>query len=461
MPIYSADLQPVHPVSFLWALPLLPAAGAAVLAVAGRALERRFSRAAVGAVAAATLGAAAGVALVASLGVLLPLGPGARGLLDARGLLVDAGVIRVGATLVLDPLSACLCSAVALAGVGVAVWMAAQSSRPDTEAEDDGPRPFVALSALVAGVLLLILAENFFLLVVGWEAATLGLYALASSRAAAAAAPPPERARAVSQALVIGRVGLAGLLAGVALLYWGLGAGMGSDGPGAGALSVIADVRGAGGAAIELRTKGDRPPTASIREVPVGPTLAFREIADQLALQDPVSRLPFAEALAARTFGGLPLLLLVCLGFLVAVLGRLAWLPLIGRAPADGPAMILARAVLFSIPTVVAGAYVIARFWSVFALSRAAAGTTVVLALLGAAGAWLVVVGVVVVVGAARFRARVVTSWFDTLFRELGVLPVNDFARAAWFLDRRLLALVAPIVAIQAALVMLIILLMR
>jgi hypothetical protein len=436
MPIYSADLQPVHPVSFLWVLPLLPAAGAAVLVLLGRApggLSSRTGQGGVkGAVAATVavfaLGAAAGVALVAALGVLVPLPPGARGLLDARGLLVEAGIIRVGASLALDPLSAVLSCAVALAGVAIAVSMAAGPLRSDPL---DGDRPFGALSALVASALLLVLAENFFLMLVAWEAATLCLYVLAAgSRVSPDAAPAFERARAASQVLVVGRVGLGGLMAGVALLFWGLGAGVGFARPGAGGpLSVTADVRGAGGAGIELRTKGDRPPTASIREIPVGPTLAFREIADQLALQDAIGRHPFADALAAQTFGRLPLLLLMCLGFLAAAVTRLAWLLLAGGAPGESRATILGRAALFSIPTIGGAVYVVARLWFVFTLSPAAAGTAVVVGLVAAVGVARLVAGRV-----GAFRSRI-----DTLFHELGVLPVNDFALAARWLERRVL----------------------
>src|SRR5436190_781633 len=169
MTIYSADLQPVHPVSYLWALPAVPAVAAAVLALAGRALERRFGRRAVG-------------------------------------------------------------SAVALTGCA-------------------------------AAALLVVLADDAVLALVAWEALVWTAFVLVPR--AAHGTPEAADSRRLAVAFAVNRAGQAAWLGALVLLFWGLG-----DGPS----RVTADVRGVPGGGIELRTQGDRPPEASVRELAVGPT---------------------------------------------------------------------------------------------------------------------------------------------------------------------------------------------
>jgi hypothetical protein len=420
MQIYSADIAPAHAVSFLWAAPAIAAAAAALLAVGGRALERRFGRAVVGGVAVAALGASAGIVLAAVFGVLFAAGP--RVLVDALGMVVDVGGVHIAGTLALDRSVAASALAIALAGAWGAV---AYARRGELDVVATGR----ALAAAVAGCLLLVLAENLVIAVLGWEALVLGCLGLVASHRA----QDLETTREVARALVVSRVGQAAWLGGMVLLLWGLTA-QGAAGP----RVVLADVQGTAGAGIEMPTLGDRPRAASLRRVPVGATLGFDEVATQLALRDTAERYPFQEALAARRLGPLPLLPFVYLGVLfgVALLGLAV---LVGR-----PSLCVGVAVLAAV------AGLVARHWPLLALSRGAL-VGVAVAGLGVIAAWL---------RAARTgRALSSAPVIARAARELGVIPVRDFARAVAWLERRVLGPAARFLPLAAGVVAVVLLL--
>jgi ribose/xylose/arabinose/galactoside ABC-type transport system permease subunit len=83
------------------------------------------------------------------------------------------------------------------------------------------------------------------------------------------------------------------------------------------------------------------------------------------------------------------------------------------------------------------------EYWLLFAFS------TVAVAAASAVAALAVVAAVVSVVR----RRLVVTSAIRRALRELGVLPVTDFARAAAWLDRRLLGPAGGVLALGALVV--------
>jgi hypothetical protein len=432
MTIYSADLQPVHPVSYLWALPALPALAAAVLALGGRALEQRFGRAAVTRVLTVALGAAAGVLLAASVGVLVPLPAGARLLVDAGAAFVDAGPVTVSPTLVLDPLRAALALAVTFAGLRVA------AVQLDRAAGGRFLRSAVALAACAAAALLTVLADDAVLALIAWEALAWVAFVLVS-RAAEGTLDAVD-GRRVAQALTVNRLGQAAWLGAVALLLWGM-----AGGPS----RVTADVRGVPGAGMELKTLGDRPPEASVRELAVGPTVSPRAIALELSLRDSSERRPFEEALLARRAGPLPLVLAACLALLLAAAGLgaaalLAWAFAPGGSRERAPLGLLVATAASA-----AAVSLLARFWFLFALAPAAAAAAAAVAALA------VVAGVAAVVR----RQAAVAPALRRLFRSLGVLPAADFARAAAWLDR-LLGPASGVLAV-GALVLVVALLVR
>jgi hypothetical protein len=422
MPIYSADLPPAHPVSFLWALPALPGLAATTLAVAGRALGRRGV-----ALVVAAAGLAVGVAAAAAYGVWFARPDGARLLVDAPAVLLDVGAVTVRAALALDPLRAALALVVALVGAAALVTVAAR----------DGRRAELRaawLSAGLAAALLVVLADDLALALVGWEVLALTVVAVAVVGAPDADAAV-DASRRGAEALVVSRAGQCAGLAGVVLLLWGLGGGAAANAP----RTVTVDVRGESGAAIELRTLGDRAPMASVRELRVGATLAPREIETELALRDTSSRRPFAERLEERRVGPIPLLPLACVGLLLGALG----LALAAAVAHAGPALSFAsRFVTLFAATAVGASCVclVARLWFLFELVPPVALVALVVVALGLALA---------VRAAARARPVVAPAARRAL-RELGILPARDFARAAAWLDRGALAFAGGALALAA-----------
>jgi hypothetical protein len=424
MPVYSADLPQVVPASFLWALPALPALAALKLALAGRALARRLGPTAPAVVAVAATGASVGVALA---GLVLAAAPGAHSLVEARGWLVDAGAVQVAATASLGwggTFVALVALVVALAGAVGATLVAARSR------DDGGARPstLAAVCGLSAGGLAALVADDLVCVVVAWE--VLVTSALALARQARVQRADDDVARRGAEALVASRVGQAAWLAGAALLFWGLGGDLGAlAGAEHGRTTVTVDVGAAAGADMELRTLGDRANVASVRPVPVGPTLSFTEAAQQLRLRDPLDHRPFADALASRRFGPLPLRAAAAALLLLGLLGLVTALALalpVGRI--DG----LGRA----------------REWAFFGVLVAfgvAAGRVAEVfddrsVRLGAIG--VVVLGLVLVLGEARLVRRAL--------RELGVVPAGELAAgAAWF-ERRVLGPATSLLALAA-----------
>jgi hypothetical protein len=425
MAIYNVDLPSAHAVSYLWALPALPAVAAVVLAVIGRALERRLGRGATSGLLVAALGGVVGVLVAAGVSGFFEAG--ARILVDAGGALVDAGAVTVTSTLVLDRVRAALALAIALAGLGVAVGKIARA------ADEVRVGAAVAAAACAAAALLVVLADDALLAVVAWEAFAWAAFVLVPR---AEAGPGAENTGRAAEPLAISRAGQAAWLAALALLVWGL-----AGRPG----HVTADVRGEAGAGMDLRTRGERPPEANVRELPLGPTVAPREVARQLALRDNTESFPFREALEARRVGALPLVLCVCLALL---LGMAALVAASLLACADEPRRAAGLGWLIAAGTVAAAASLLSRFWFLFRLSVLASVVG------GAVAALAAATGVV-----PALRARV-TPALRRMVRELGVLPAKDFARAAAWLDGRVLAPAGGVLAL-AALVLALVMLVR
>jgi hypothetical protein len=196
---------------------------------------------------------------------------------------------------------------------------------------------------------------------------------------------------------------------------------------------VTVDVGADAGGGIELRTIGDRPNVAAVRQVSVGPTLSSREIADQLTLRDTAETHPFAATLGARTVGPFPLAS-VAYGFLL--LGAFG----------------LAVSVLLSFERGVSGA------------SGAAVGLAAVLASLALVGrvsgffgpgpSWPLVAFPIAFALIRVKDARLVRR----ALRELGSLPALDLSVGAAWLERRVVgpaARVLTLAALAAAVVLL------
>ncbi len=316
------------------------------------------------------------LAATATLGhalLLLRLPAGARALLEpvARG--ARFGDVDAGVVFLLDGRSLAACVLLCLVSLGAAAVLA---TRP---APERGWRPWAWLQLALAGALVSVLADGFLTVAFGWT--------LASAAGAWLVGWHDARAGVVSATR--GAAALAALLFGSALLFWGLGGSWDEEGytpevhPRVVAAHVGAVVGEASltmtslvGAAVFLddaRTPSShapfvRAPVAvgahalrvhpgdgaddavlphvevgpgeEIALIPVGPTLSFHTMADELALRDragaPVVRHVVEEHLAP---GGFAVVAGALLSLLAAAGAMSAWSP-----PIAAPRVLVAAA---------------------------------------------------------------------------------------------------------------------
>jgi NADH-quinone oxidoreductase subunit L len=117
---------------------------------------------------------------------------------------------------------------------------------------------------------------------------------------------------------------------------------------------------------------------------PVGPTVTFREIQDQLVLKDDQGKMFLRDSLMDKRVWGIALITLACLCFFLGATGKSAQIPLFTWLPdaMAGPTPV--SALIHAATMVTAGVYMVARFNFLFSLSVNASG---VVALVGAATA--------------------------------------------------------------------------
>ena len=189
--------------SLLWLIIALPALGAAVLLLGGRRTD--------------AWGHILGVATVAGSFVLslvtffalLGRDPEDRSVGQHLYSWIEAGPFQVDAALLYDPLSALFL--LLITGVGSLIHIYSVGYM----AHDERRRRFFAyLNLFVAAMLLLVLADNYLLLFVGWEGVGLASYLLIGFWQ-----HQPSAAVAAKKAFVVNRVGDLGMALGVMLLF--------------------------------------------------------------------------------------------------------------------------------------------------------------------------------------------------------------------------------------------------
>jgi NADH-quinone oxidoreductase subunit L len=195
------------PSSLTWLLLALPVGGAAVLLLAGRRGDRWGHLLGC----ATVLGAfAVGVVLFADM-----LGrAGAARALHLHGFSwVPAGGLRVDFGLLVDPLS--MCFVLLITGVGSLIHIYSIGYM----AEDPDRRRFFAyMNLFVAAMLLLVLADNYLGLYVGWEGVGLASYLLIGFWY-----HKPSAATAAKKAFVVNRVGDVGLALAMFVMFASFG----------------------------------------------------------------------------------------------------------------------------------------------------------------------------------------------------------------------------------------------
>ncbi len=290
-----------------------------------------------------------GVVLAAfclSFAALLQL-PDGGALVDRVYSWLHSGALHVDVALRVDPLSAAMIAIITGVGFLIHVYSVGYMAE-----EPDAARYFAYLNLFTAAMLLLVLGDNLLLLFVGWEGVGLCSYLLIGFWYT-----DPEKADAGKKAFIVNRIGDAGFLLGVFVLFWGLAA---------------HDVW----------------------------TLSFGAIAAHAGL------LPTG------------VVTLVCLLFFVAATGKSAQIPLYVWLPdaMAGPTPV--SALIHAATMVTAGIYLIARMHFLYALSPSALA---VVAVVGAATALFAATIALVQTDIKKVLAYSTVSQLGYMFLGLGV----------------------------------------
>jgi NADH-quinone oxidoreductase subunit L len=350
---FTAAITRVSAVGWLFLIPLLPLLGATVNGLVGARLQATFGKRAVHAVAIAAMLAAAALALAAAAR-LIALPPADRSLYDRVFPMIAIGRLHVDFALALDPLSAVLVLVITLVGTLIHLY-----SIGYMHGDASYWRFFAYLNLFVFSMLLLVMGDSFVTLFFGWEGVGLCSYLLIGFWY-----HERKNASAGFKAFIVNRVGDWGFLTGVLLLFWGLG----------GSWSAI-DHRyytdDPQGRAPQLAVVDPDAPTHHAL-VTVAPTLVFRELHDQLAVRDERGDHPLADALAAKTLWGVPLVTVIALCLFLGACGKSAQIPLYVWLPdaMAGPTPV--SALIHAATMVTAGVYLLARLSFLFALSATA-----------------------------------------------------------------------------------------
>jgi NADH-quinone oxidoreductase subunit L len=363
-----------HPVavtqaSFLWLIPALPAAGAVVNALLGWKLQRAVGKRAVHAVAVAAVAASFLVALV-FFARMVGLEAEQRTLHERLWNLFTAGRLTADLAFSLDPLSMTL--VLVITGIGALIHVFSIGYMADEPAYW---RFFCYLNLFVFAMLLLVMGDNFVVMFFGWEGVGLASYLLIAFWYT-----DPQKAAAGMKAFVVNRIGDFGFLLGLLLLFWALG---GAWAPRPAAVRNLeyqpaAELRALAPAVDAIQAEALAP---RVEGVKVGPTLSFRELRDQIAVEATGVR----ERLAGATIWGLPVLALVGILLFVGAMGKSAQLPLYVWLPdaMAGPTPV--SALIHAATMVTAGVYMVARLSFLFALSASAMGWVALVGALTAA----------------------------------------------------------------------------
>jgi NADH-quinone oxidoreductase subunit L len=139
--------------------------------------------------------------------------PAGGALVDVMWPWITAGSFHVDFALRVDPLSATMILVVTGVGFLIHVYSTGYMAH-----DEDVARYFTYLNLFTAAMLLLVLGENLLLLFVGWEGVGLCSYLLIGFWYT-----DDEKASAGKKAFIVNRVGDAGFLLGIFLLFWSLG----------------------------------------------------------------------------------------------------------------------------------------------------------------------------------------------------------------------------------------------
>lgn len=193
-----------HSVTYLRYIPLFPLIGVLFNIFLGQTLGRK-----------AVNIVSPGVVLLSFLVSLHAVGnlPEGGALVDNVWIWISSGTLHVDFALRVDQLSAMMILVVTGVGFLIHVYSTGYMAH-----DEDVARYFAYLNLFTTSMLLLVLGENLLLLFVGWEGVGLCSYLLIGFWYT-----DDEKASAGKKAFIVNRVGDAGFLLGMFLLFWTLG----------------------------------------------------------------------------------------------------------------------------------------------------------------------------------------------------------------------------------------------
>jgi NADH-quinone oxidoreductase subunit L len=395
MPEFTASVQVFTRVAGLWLIPFFPALGAAINLLFGAALQRRYGKTAVHAVGVGSMILSSLAALYFFLFRLLPLPADGRFLLNELFPMVDLWAVRVNMAFAMDPLGGVMATMVTVVATAIHIY-----STGYMHSEPSYWRFFGYLNLFCFSMLMLVLGDNFLLMFFGWEGVGLCSYLLIGFWF-----KDLQKASAGMKAFVVNRIGDFGFVVGMLTLFWGLlGAweavpaagtesvddgrcavvrtvpmplhegGAGAHGHGAAAPHHAAVPAGRPGA-LGANAQGGRcglqgaVAASASQKLYLGPTLSFRELKDQLSVENSRGKRVIAEHLKGSRLFGLALLAIVTFGFFLGATGKSAQIPLYVWLPdaMAGPTPV--SALIHAATMVTAGVYMVARLNFVFILS--------------------------------------------------------------------------------------------
>jgi NADH-quinone oxidoreductase subunit L len=189
---------------YLWLIPIIPLAGAAINGLAGR----RLSKSAVSMIACGAVGISFVLSLL-SFFDLLKLAPEQRNVLQVCFTWIASGDFVAKAELLLDPLSSVMILVVTGVGFVIHVY-----SIGYMHAEDGYYRFFAYMNLFLFSMLVLVLAGNFLLMFVGWEGVGLCSYLLIGYYFDRKSAGDAGK-----KAFIVNRIGDVGFILGIFLIF--------------------------------------------------------------------------------------------------------------------------------------------------------------------------------------------------------------------------------------------------
>ena len=433
MPELTASIQEIIRVNGLWLIPALPALGAAINLLFGSIIQRRMGKTPIHAVAVGSMLLSSLVAIFFFVKLLLIKDPAQRFLLDDVYTMIDIGAVRVNLAFAMDPLSGIMTTMVTVVATAIHIYSTGYMA-----AEKSYWRFLGYLNLFCFSMLMLVLGDNFIIMFFGWEGVGLCSYLLIGFwyNKSGTSKPGTANAKAGMKAFVVNRIGDFGFVVGMCALFWGLlgmwDAPITQRGPSLSSVASTQEIpdgrcvevkatrmqlpghghgdhkvkrgrtseqRGRCGKALAgYRAKFQDSVTPGARQlVYLGPTVSFRELKDQLSLQNSGGDRVVAKHLAGskvefKLFGWLakplekvglgkwagylgggwiafPLLILVTFGFFLGACGKSAQIPLYVWLPdaMAGPTPV--SALIHAATMVTAGVYMVARLNFIFIMS--------------------------------------------------------------------------------------------